>query len=461
MKSRLDTIAALATAPGPGGIAIVRVSGMEARSVVERIFERRGGVGLPESRRVYVGRVLMAPGGEIVDEVLTFRMEGPHSYTGDDIVEIQCHGGSLVSQRVLESVYLAGARPAEPGEFTRRAFLNGRLDLAQAEAVADLIMARSESGRRLAWSQLAGTLSSRVDVLRGTLIRARALCEVSLDFPEEDLPELSNGEISQQIATVRGELERLIQSFDRGRLQYHGVRVALVGRPNVGKSSLLNALAGRERALVTPIPGTTRDVVEASIVIQHAPVVLMDTAGLREADDIVEALGVERSHAAIADAACIVAVFDRSAHLGAEDEYVREAVCNRRVVAVLTKADLDERTTKTEVQALVGAFPVIEVSALLGTGLDDLTAALGNELFGSGESGADDEVVIFRERHRDAARTAVKSLERAEAAVRSSAPVELIASDLAAATDALADIAGTVTSEDVLDRVFADFCLGK
>jgi len=461
VKSRLDTIAALATAPGPGGIAIVRVSGSEARGIVERIFERHGGEGLPEARRVYVGNLRATPGGEVVDEVVAFMMQGPHSYTGDDVVEIQCHGGSLVSRRVLESVYLAGARPAEPGEFTRRAFLNGRLDLAQAEAVADLIMARSESGRRLAWSQLAGTLSSRVDTLRETLVRARALCEVSLDFPDEDLPELTNGEIVQQLASVRRELEKLIQSFERGRLQYDGARVAIVGRPNVGKSSLLNALAGSDRALVTPIAGTTRDVVEASIAIQHAPVLLMDTAGLREAEDLVEVLGVERSRSAIDVARCVVAVFDRSVELAPEDASVSKAVHDRNVVAVLTKADLDLRTTADEVRQMLGPVPVVEVSALLGSGLDDLVAEIGTALFGSSQACTDDELVIFRERHRDAARAAVTSLERAEAAVRSSAPLELVACDLTAATDALSDITGAVTTEDVLDRVFADFCLGK
>jgi tRNA modification GTPase len=410
---------------------------------------------------VYFGHLCDRPGGAIIDEVLVFAMNGPQSYTGEDVVEIQCHGGSLVSQLVLESVCTAGARPADPGEFTKRAFLNGRLDLAQAEAVADLITARSETGRRLAWSQLEGVLSSRVGRLRETILQARAWCEVTLDFADEDVPDLSIEELARQLSRVRAELEALTQSFERGYLRYQGARVALIGRPNVGKSSLLNAMAGRDRALVTPIAGTTRDVVEASIVIAGAPVLLMDTAGFREAAEVVEAMGVARSRAAIDDAGCVVAVFDRASSLGAEDESVAEAVRGKTMIAVLNKADLDLRTTPENLRALLGSVRIIEVSAVTGAGLTDLSSELGRLMFGSSSSSDDDESVIFRVRHRDAARRAIVDLSRAEAAIAEGAPIELIASDLAAAATALGDITGEVSSEDVLDRVFADFCLGK
>jgi len=463
VKSRLDTIAAIATAPGSGGVAIIRVSGATACETVGAIFEQAKGSGIAEPRRVYVGHLLDRPGGVVVDEVVVFAMKGPRSYTGEDVVEIQCHGGSLVSQRVLEAVCDAGARPAEPGEFTRRAFLNGRLDLAQAEAVADLITARSEDARRLAWSQLDGCLSTRVAELRETILQARALCEVALDFPDEDVPEPSNAELHQQLTRVRLELERLTEGFERGRLRYQGARVALIGRPNVGKSSLLNALAGRDRALVTPIAGTTRDVVEASIVIRNTAVLLMDTAGMRDADDVVEAMGIARSRAAIADAACVVAVFDRSSSLGPEDEMVAELIRGKSTVAVLNKADLASRTTATDLKALLGSTPIIEVSALTSDGLGSLCDQIGRLLFGSAESGAsgDDEVVIFRVRHRDAAKKATADLLRAEAALEGELPLELVASDLAAAALALGEIIGDMAGEDVLDRVFADFCLGK
>jgi tRNA modification GTPase len=456
-----DTIAAIATAPGSGGIAIIRVSGVDALQVVGRVLRRSSGKGIEELRHVYVGQLLDRPGGVVLDQVLAFGMRGPQTYTGEDVVEVQCHGGSLISQRVLESVCSAGARPAEPGEFTKRAFLNGRLDLTQAEAVADLIMARSEAGRRLAWSQLEGSLSVRVRDLREAVLRARALCEVGLDFPEEDLPELTGRELRPQLANVRAELEALVQTFERSRLRYQGARVALVGRPNVGKSSLLNALAGRERALVTPIPGTTRDVIEAAIVIAGAPVILMDTAGVRETDDMVEALGVERTQRAVDDAQCVVAVFDRSSLLADEDELVARVIRGRPTVAVLNKADLLPGLMRDSAEALLGSIPTVEVSALTGLGLAELSARIGDLLFGPSDSVRDDEVVIFRVRHRDAVRRAIADLSCAEEALTSDAPLELAASDLAAAASALAEITGEVTSEDVLDRVFADFCLGK
>ncbi len=461
MSGGEDTIAAIATAPGSGGVAIVRVSGPDAIAIVDRIFVRSGGRGVSEARRVYVGSLYDRPGGEVVDEVLVFAMHAPRSYTGEDVVEIQCHGGSLVSQRVLECVCVAGARAAAPGEFTKRAFLNGRMDLAQAEAVADLIMARSETGRRLAWSQLAGTLSSRVGELRSAILKARARCEVELDFSDEDVPELTGRELAGELATVRSELETLAGSFERGQLRYQGARVAIIGRPNVGKSSLLNALAGRARALVTPVAGTTRDVVEVSIVVDGAPVVIMDTAGLRMTDDLVEAMGVDRSREALAEARAVVVVFDRSAALAPEDAIVAEAVRGRRCVAVLNKADLDPGVAAEDVAVLLGAVPVVEVSALTGSGTSMLTSAIGHMLQAEGVTVDDDEVVIFRARHHDSVRKAAIALERAEDAARTMQPLELVASDLAAAAAALGDITGEVTSEDVLDRVFADFCLGK
>jgi tRNA modification GTPase len=460
MSAKTDTIAAIATPPGAGGVAIIRVSGPDAIEIVNRVFVRRDGKGIMEPRRVYVGRLHDRVGGKVIDEVVVFAMAGPRSYTGEDVVEIQCHGGSLVSEAVLESACAAGARPAAPGEFTKRAFLNGRMDLAQAEAVADLIMARSDAGRRLAWSQLQGTLSTRVGRLRDAIIKARARCEVVLDFADEDVPELTRSELAAELAVVRTELETLVGSFDRGRLRYQGSRVAIVGRPNVGKSSLLNALIGRDRALVTPIPGTTRDVVEAEIVVEGAPVVLMDTAGLRNTEDVVEAMGVDRSRAALDEADAIIVVFDRSAAVDAMDRVVADAVGTRRCVAVLNKADLAQETSERDVRRMLGDVEVVEVSAITGSGTERLVAAV-RRLLANRATVSDDEVVLFRSRHRDAARRALVDLQHAEEAATGELPLELVASDLAAAAAALGDITGEVTTEDVLDRVFADFCLGK
>jgi tRNA modification GTPase len=457
-----DTVAAIATPPGQGGVAVIRLSGPEALSVVGRLFRRYGGGGIDEPRRVYVGRLLERPGGATIDEVLVFAMAPPRSYTGEAVVEIQCHGGSVVSRRVLECVVAQGARPAEPGEFTKRALLNGRLDLAQAEAVADLIAARTDAGRRLAWSQLEGVLSARIGALRDALLGARALCEAAIDFPEEDVPELSGGELGREVARVRQEIDAMVAGFERARLRYEGARVALVGKPNVGKSSLLNALAGRERAIVTPIAGTTRDVVEAVVALRESPVVLADTAGLREVPDAVEAIGAERSRAAIADATCVVAVFDRAGLLDDDDRLVVDATTGRPTVVVLNKADLPARVDRGAVAGWLPDAPVVEVSATAGTGLADLEATLGRMLFGARDTDdAGEEVAIFRVRHRDAAQRASQDLARAEDALRTGAPPELVASDLAAAAAALGAITGELSTEEVLDRVFAEFCIGK
>jgi tRNA modification GTPase len=461
LTSAADTIAAIATPPGQGGVAIVRVSGGCACAIVERLFRSASGRGLTEPRRVYLGHLLERPGGAPIDRVLVFAMPGPHSYTGEDVVEIQCHGGSVVSRRVLESVLASGARPAAPGEFTKRAFLNGRIDLAQAEAVADMIAARSDTALRLARSQLEGYLSVRIRALRGALLQARALCEAAIDFPEEDVPEMGDGRMAGELVRVRVEIERLLAGFERARIRYEGARAVLVGKTNVGKSSLLNALAGRERAIVTPVAGTTRDVVEAAITLGDAPVVVADTAGIRDTDDAVERLGVERTRAAIADAACVVAIFDRSEPLDASDRLVVAAVAGRPVVTVLNKCDLPARAAAPEVGVLTGDAPPVEVSAVTGIGIAALVAALEQRLLAPGDDGAEDEIAIFRVRHRDAAKRAAADLARAEAALAHLAPAELIASDLSAAAGALAMITGEVTAEDVLDRVFAEFCIGK
>jgi tRNA modification GTPase len=460
LSARGDTIAAVATPPGQGSVAIVRVSGPDARRILEDLFRRRQGPSPLEPRRVYAGKVVDAVGGGVIDEVLAFVMPAPQSYTGEDVVEIQCHGGSVVTRRVLESVLAAGARAAAPGEFTKRAFLNGRLDLAQAEAVAAVIAARSEAGLRLARSQLDGHLSAHVGALRDAIIRARAVCEAALDFPEEDLGELDEASVLVEVSRVQREVEALTATFERARVRYEGARVVLVGKSNVGKSSLLNLIAGRERAIVTPMPGTTRDLIEAAVTLDGVPVVVVDTAGFREADDVVERLGVDRTHAAVAEASCAIAVFDRSRPLDDDDRMVAQVLRRRPAIAVVNKCDLPARVAHEDIAALVGEMPVIEMSALAGSGLDLFEGALSAAL-SEGGAAVSDEVVIFRARHRDAALEAAEELARAATSLAAGAPAELIASDLSRAAAALASITGEVTSEDVLDRVFAEFCIGK
>lgn len=459
--SERDTIAAIATPRGAGGVAIVRVSGVEAFSIAAAVFRRRAGMGLPSSRRVYVGKLVDPERSETLDEVLCFGMRAPNSYTGEDSVEIQCHGGMLLSERILECVCRAGARPAEPGEFTKRAFLNGRIDLAQAEAVADLIAARSRAGIRLAWSQLDGTLSRRVSALRSAILAGRALCEVVLDFPDEDIPESVPDEVKARVDSVRSELEAMAASFERGRLAYEGARVSLIGRPNVGKSSVLNALVGRERALVSPVPGTTRDVVEATILVQGSPVAILDTAGIRETTDVVEAMGVERSRSTVGEAVCTLVVFDGSEPLGADDVLVKEALSGTPAIAVVNKEDLPSQVSDDDLRGLLGEVPIVRVCALNHHGMEKLVDTLAAAIFREPIDARDDEGVLYRVRHYEAVRRAIVDLERAERALAEEAPLELVAVDLAAAATSLVGVTGEITSEDVLDKVFADFCLGK
>lgn len=454
--SATDTIAAIATPPGAGGIAIVRISGPAARRVAEVVFRRRGGGGFRAVARVYVGRVVEID-GSVVDEALAFYMAAPRSYTGEDVIEIQCHGGSLVSRRVLELVLAAGARAAEPGEFTRRGFEHGRLDLAQAEAVTALIEARSETARRLATSQLEGVLSTRVNALREVLLSVLALCEAAIDFPDEDLPELAPDALSRELGRLRGEVESLLAASERARVRYEGARVVLVGKPNVGKSSLLNALAGRERSIVTPVAGTTRDVVEVTLDLGGAAVTLADTAGVREPEDALERLGVERTRGAIADAACALVVVDGSRPFDEEDARVADAVRNLPSAVVLNKSDLPPVVSSREVEACFGGSAILSVSAVTGTGVDQIGGVLASML----QTSDDGETLMFRVRHREAALRAVEDVGRAEAAAIRGAPLELVASDLRCAADALGTITGAVTSEDVLDLVFAEFCVGK
>jgi tRNA modification GTPase len=453
-----DTIVALATPPGLGAIAVLRVSGHDARGIVARILgaapgDERVAAWLADSHHARLAIVRDPESGEAIDRALVLPMLAPRSFTGEDVVEIQCHGGTLVADRIHRALLAAGARAARPGEFTERAFLNGRLDLCQAEAVADLIEASSEAGRAAAWQQLEGRLSNRVLAMRDGLLDARALVEAHLDFPEDDLPPEAEAEIARRITTTATELDELAATFERGRLAREGIRVALVGKPNVGKSSLLNAILGHERALVSDEAGTTRDYLEEPAALGALRVLVCDTAGLHEAAGPVERAGIARTRDRIAAADVVIAVLDGAAPLDDRDEEVLRSCVERRHVVVRNKSDLEA--------AWSGAPATVEVSARTGRGLNELTAAITAALPVAATEPASDCPIVTRARHQVALVRCSEALRRAQLALEVSQGLDIVSCELQAAMLELDRLVGASDVEDVLDRVFRRFCVGK
>lgn len=466
-----DTIAAVATPPGLGGIAVVRVSGPGALNAASRVFRSPAGASadvaeLP-SHTVHYGYVVHPTEETTVDEVLMVLMKQPRTYTGEDVVEFNCHGGPVPVNGVLGAVLAAGARMAEPGEFTLRAFLNGRMDLSQAEAVVDVIEARSRTGARLALDQLQGRLGRLIRQLRSELLDVMAHLEVVLDYPEMDIDEQDRRETRDRLCRMTRQLQQLIDTASRSRPFREGVRTVILGRPNVGKSSLLNALLQRERAIVTEHPGTTRDVLEETLVVRGIPLVLMDTAGLRTGTDMVEQLGVERARRAAAEAELILLVADDSEPLTEEDFAVlRDPGVNEaaRVIVVVNKVDLEVRAVSGEdVRRLVeGEVPVVRVSALTRRGLESLEECIYETVLGDGDAGLDAEgAVVSSARHEECLRRARGAMAQAVEALQAGMPVDLVSVDLRESLEALGTITGEAATEDLLNRIFSRFCVGK
>lgn len=463
-----DTIAAIATPAGSGGVAVVRISGERAEALARAVFRPGQPWEHLHSHHLYLGRVTDPLTGQTLDQALLALMRAPHSYTGEDVVEIQCHGGSFLVQQILEAVLKHGARLARPGEFTKRAFLNGRLDLSQAEAVLDLIQAKSTGGLRVAWEQVSGRLSEQCGRLRERLLGLTAHIEAFLDFPEEDIPARTQDEFGRDLSELIEAVGRLHASFAQGKIYRDGVRTVIVGKPNVGKSSLLNALTGTDRAIVTPVPGTTRDTLEETVTIGDVLLVVWDTAGLHASRDEVERVGIERTQAGIDQAELVLAVFDASRPFDTEDKTVCEYINGKRIVPILNKIDLPVETTAAELEArLGGTGPPVAISAQNGTGLDRLADTITTLVFGSrptGQNGLAEGgrgVVVTRLRHRDALIKAEQYLTAALESLSTGLPLDLVAVDLRAALDQIGEITGQVSSEDILDRIFTEFCIGK
>jgi tRNA modification GTPase len=488
-----DTIVAPATAPGIGAVAIVRLSGPRAFEILDSIFRpARPGEFTPRAMRL--GEVVDPATGARIDRALAVAMPAPASLTGEDVAEIQCHGGPFVVRRIIALALDAGARMAEAGEFTRRAFLNGRIDLAEAEAVADIVAARSDSALAIAIAQLSGALSARVAELRAQVIAIRAHLEVEIDFSDEDIRLPSRRELAAEIERLIADVAALHDSFARGLLMREGVRATIVGKPNAGKSSLMNLLLGADRAIVTAVAGTTRDVIEDSVALGPYALVLNDTAGVRDSDDDIERIGIERALRSARDADLLIAMFDSSRPLESADLEVIRLTAGRAGLAILNKRDLPAAIGAADLRERGLSLPILPLSAIdtgdaaaLRAELTRAIAALISDAspdsdpspvisrerrptalrsVGEGSAGArtgssNDQIAISRERHRDALAMALGALKNAHGSALSQMPPEIVAVDIMAAATALGSITGEVSTDDVLDAVFRDFCIGK
>lgn len=450
------TIAAIATPLGEGGLAVIRVSGQDALVIADRCFlaagKDRPAITSAPTHTIHYGHVVRE--GRTVDEVLVSVMHAPRTFTGEDVVEITCHGGILASKMVLDTVLASGARAAEAGEFTRRAFLNGRIDLAQAEAVADLIHSRTELALQAANQQLEGKLSKRINQLRDQLMATMAHVEAHIDFPDEDIATDTRDQLVRRLEQGCEFMDQLLRTAEEGQILRRGIRTAIIGRPNAGKSSLLNQLLGHDRAIVSAIPGTTRDTIEETANIRGIPVVFVDTAGLREARDEIELEGIRRSRKSFEQAELILHVFDASDPLTERDTAFLQEFSGKKRILVVNKADLPRRLK------FASGLQAIQVSCLTGEGIESLKDAVKQAVW-SGEVRAEMLETMINSRHQDALRRGREATLRAVEALRTAQTLEVVAMDLRIGVNAVGEIVGKTTTEDLLDSIFSQFCIGK
>lgn len=457
-----DTIAAISTPIGEGGIGIVRLSGRDSFKIAEKIF-RPAKTKTPDHRlqthTIHYGHIINTD-GDLIDEVLVSFMKAPATYTREDIVEINCHGGIVPLRNVLELCLKEGARLAEPGEFTKRAFLNGRIDLTQAEAVIDIIRARTDRSLKTAMDQLRGGLSSKLNLIREGLINLIALIEAHIDFPEEEIDIPSKERIEDIVKGLLDEIEDLLKSSEAGKILREGISTAIIGRPNVGKSSLLNALLMEDRAIVTDVPGTTRDIIEEVVSIDGIPLKIVDTAGIREVKDLVEEEGVKRSLRALDSADLVLLVIDSSQDLKEEDRTLLEKVDTRLGIIVLNKIDLPMRIEEDYLRKIIGKKPLVKISATRMKGIEELRKALSTLIF-NGKTVPQEGAIVTKLRHKKALLDAKEDLKNFWDSLLRGESSEFLALDLREALDHIGEIVGTVTAEDILNRIFSEFCIGK
>lgn len=497
-----DTIAAISTPHGTGGIGIIRISGDNAFEICSKLFKGKKPFNEIKTHTINYGKIVEPTTGDMVDEVLVSKMKGPNTFTREDIVEINCHGGTVVLLKILELVVACGARPAEPGEFTKRAFLNGRLDLSQAEAVIDLINAKTNEGSRAAVSQLEGRLSERIKKARSKLIELIAHIEVTVDYPEHDIEEITGRQVYDDSKVILDTLNEIASSFNKGRILREGIKAVIVGKPNVGKSSLLNELAGKSKAIVTDIPGTTRDIIEEYVSIKGIPVNLSDTAGIRETADPIERIGVEKARNAIEEADLVIMMLDGLRKPDEEDKAIISQVSGKKIIYIINKIDKADQEAVSQIEEQIlrhgdgssvttlfhvkqqdrdgdgsavldngqdqsdihnndsSSIRIVKASMLRGEGLDKLEEAIAG-LFIKGDVAINNEILVTNIRHKNLLDMAAASIKEACKAYETGMPLDMITIDIKNAAEYLGQITGESVSEDVVHEIFSRFCIGK
>lgn len=453
-----DTIAAISTPRGEGGIGIVRISGNNALDILEKIFKPKSGKAIKGLRNYSINYGHIFDGKTLVDEVLVSIMKAPNTYTREDIVEINCHGGFVITEKVLEVVLKNGARIAEIGEFTRRAFLNGRIDLTQAEAVIDLIHGKTEKSVSLSLNQLRGDLKEQIEHLKKLVLDVAAHINVVLDYPEEGIDDPLPEHLVENLQEVLDTTDRLIKSYDKGKMIKEGIKTAIVGKPNVGKSSILNSVLKEERAIVTHVAGTTRDVIEEVVNLKGIPLVLVDTAGIRKTDDLVENIGVEKSKKLIESADLILFVVDGSRPLDEEDMKIHEAIKAEKVIGILNKIDIKE---DIDLSPLTKISKWLEISAIKNQGIDEMEEEIYRHIIDENIEDSSQKITITNVRHKSALEKTKQYVENIFDTIHAGLPMDLMAVDIKGALDSLSEVTGEISSEDLLDHIFSNFCVGK
>jgi len=461
ITQEFDTIAAISTPPGEGAISIVRLSGDQAVAIADKVFKANKSLVDVASHTINYGHLFDPRTEQLVDEVMVSVMRAPKTFTREDVIEINCHGGIVVVNQILQLLLRQGARLAEPGEFTKRAFLNGRVDLSQAEAIMDLIRAKTDKAMNLALNQLDGNLSNLIRALRQEILETLAQVEVNIDYPEyDDVEEMTTRLLLEKATHVQAQIQVLLQTAQQGKILREGLNTAIIGRPNVGKSSLLNHLLREEKAIVTDIAGTTRDVIEEYVNVRGVPLKLIDTAGIRETEDIVERIGVERSRKALSEADLILLVLNQSEELSPEDRQLIEITTGTKRIILLNKADLPSKLNRTELEEYVAGDAVFDVSVLQNDGLDQLEQAIADLFFG-GQTADKDASYLSNTRHIALLENASQALGEVVEGIEAGMPVDLVQMDMTRCWDYLGEVVGDSVQDELITQLFSQFCLGK